>query len=353
MIPRQRFGSALARGNGAMDANLASLERQFNAEPDNLLLLNALRRQVERAGGDSVETLKRLGRRNGQQAFFLLQLAKDKQIPHVKVMGRWLIRWFRSFEDSLQIHGLAPKAEAAIRSAGLASVPGLIMLLNHPAALVRKCSAFLLDEQVAAECFDVKYLSNYGYQNRLLKIYLAMDLRVRGKTIDRWFQSFESSINAGGEGGRAARALGELGRAAMPRMRDAFESNDLEFQLGCLHFYQTLHPEIRGLPELFYTRAGGAMLSGWNRFEPGIHEPPEVTALTERIWEMAERKGPYGVRLYVELYRRNTYGRYGIRRRLTQFIRRHGLGRRILEPYLRDQNSNVRALAQEILSPNH
>lgn len=336
-----------------MDARIASLERQYHAEPDNLLLLSALRRQVDRAGGDSVETLKRLGRKNGQQAFYLIQLAKDKQIPYVKVNGHWLIRWFRSFEDLLQLHGFAPKAEDALRSAGLASLSGLIRLLNHPASLVRKCSSFLLDEIVANECFATKYLSDSAYQNRLLKIYIAMDLKVRGKSIERWFQSFESSIKAGGSGGRAARALGELGRAAMPRMRAAFESNDLEFQLGCLHFYQTLHPEIGGFPELFYNRAGAAMLSGWDRFQPGIYEPPEVTALTERIWEMAQKKGPYGVRLYVELYRRNTQGRYTIRRRLTQFIRRHGLGKRILEPYLRDKNSNVRALAQEIISPAH
>lgn len=336
-----------------MDANFANLERQLNADPSNLLLLNALRRQVARRGGDSIELLRRLGRKLRKPDFVVLQLAKDKQIPHVKVKGRWLIRWFRSFEDMLQTHGLASRAEEALRSAGLASVSGLIRLLNHPSALVRKSSANLLDEIVARECFGVQYLSDYAYQKRLLKIYLAMKIEVRGKPIDRWFQSFDSSIAAGGNGGRAARALGELGRAAMPRMRDAFESNELEYQLACLQFYQTLHPDIRDLPELFYTRAVGAMITGQNRVQTGSFEPPEVTILTERIWEMVEKKGPYGVRLYVELYRRNSYGRYGIRWRLNQFIRRHNLGKRILEPYLQDKNSNVRALVQEILSPAH
>lgn len=336
-----------------MDADIASLERRVNAEPENVLLLNRLRRQEERIGGDSVAILKRYGQRNGQSLFCLVQLAKDQQIPHVEVNGRLLIRWFRSFEDSLQIHGQASKARAAIRNAGLASVPGLVILLNHPVSLVRKSAALVLDDIVASEFFDTRYLSDTGYQKRLLKIYLEMDIRVRGKPIARWLQSFESSIAAGGNGGRAARALGELGRAAMPRMRELFESNDTDFQCGSLAFYATLHPEIRGLPELFYNRAGIPIEDRYRQYNHGIHEVPELSALNRRIWAMAETNAVFAVRLYVEVYRRNSWGRWQLRQRLKQYSRGRDQARRALEAYLSDRDSSVRALVEDVLSPRH
>jgi hypothetical protein len=329
-----------------MDARIADFERRLLVDPNNRLLLGALRRMVERSGGDGIAVLSRFIEEDSQISLFK-ELANDPRIPHLQVNNRLLFRWFCSFEDSLQVRGRAPKAADAIKAAGLASIPGLVLMLNHPLAIVRRSSCLLLDHLICAHSKPRVAIDSRSGHEFLLDCYEAMNLSIRNKPIARWIQSFESSVCAGSGGGRAARALGELGRAAMPQMREYLESHDLAFRVAVLEYYEGLDVSIRERPEQLYMMAMTGDLRRPFRSGAYLVTPPD--ALAQRVWQMAENMGGRGVGFFVECYRRAEYSRWDIRSRLNAFVRRHDQARHYLAFYRQDKNAVIRALVRDVI----
>jgi hypothetical protein len=331
-----------------MDARIANFERRLSVDPNNRLLVGALSRLVERSGGDGIAVLDRFLGTEDSKLFVFQELAKSQQIPHRIVQKKILFRWFCSLEDALLARGRAPTATKAIKAAGLAAIPGLVMFLNHPRAIVRRQAASILDHVIVCSSKTKVLMNEISGQEYLCRVYDVMGLSIRGKAMTRWVQSFESSVKAGRFGGRAARALSELGRAAVPVMRRYWEANNLTLQFASIGFFEELSPDVQPLPERVYHTAVHS-LQRRNPGSNGIYELPQASRLSRRIWQIPVHMGARGAPFYVECYRRANHARWTIRERLSALLRSHSQGRTFLEAYRSDRNAVIRALVRDLL----